>query len=446
MDFTIALLSFIVTIGVVVTVHELGHYYVAKKFKIKVLRFSIGFGKIIKTWKQGETDFTLCAIPLGGFVKMLDENETDVDKSEKHRAFNNQNVYKRLAVVIAGPIANFILAIIIFTIIYISGVNGIKPIVGMVNPGGIADISGLNNGDQLLSINGNKVQTISEFSIQIFRSQKTDKIPLEVLSLDNNFYNLELQLPDDFLSNTSNDIEKNLGFNFSMPTLEAVIDEVIDDSPASLAGLEAFDKIININGEVVTSWSDFVDKIKNNSNKPILLQIERGESLFNFTLMPNIKNGTAKIGVKVYVPNNYLDEWVVIVKKNPIDAFISANVMTYQLVLLNLKMIAKMMSGDAPLNQLSGPVGIADYAGKTAQAGVIAFLSFLALISIGIGLLNLLPIPSLDGGHVLIYLIEIAKGSPVNKSIQQILFRTGLLVILSLISVALYNDISKLLF
>ncbi|MEO1939634.1 RIP metalloprotease RseP [Candidatus Thioglobus sp.] len=440
-----ALLSFIVTIGILVTVHEFGHFWVAKKLGVKVLRFSIGFGKILKSWQRGETQYTLCALPFGGYVKMLDENEAEVKASEKHRAFNTQSVYKRIAIVVAGPAANFIFAIFVYTFIFYVGTTGIKPIVGSIENNSIAEHSGLQTGDQLLSVNGKKISTIQEFSINFIQALEENPLQIEVISTTKNLKKIELSLTGDFLANPEQGLEKYLGFEFSLPKIKPIIDQVISDSPAQIAGIKSNDEILKIDGDDINSWYEFVDTVKSNPNQKIQLTIKRNSSIIELPLTPKIKDGVAKVGVSVLVAENYLDEWKVIVKKNLVDSFVSANVKVYQLTKLNLVMIKKMILGEASLKQISGPVSIADYAGKTAQVGLVSFLSFLALISIGLGLLNLLPIPLLDGGHLLFYLIEILKGSPVSQMLQQILLKFGLFFILSLTAVALYNDLSRLL-
>lgn len=445
MAFLNALIAFIVTIGILVTVHEFGHFWVAKKFGIKVLQFSVGFGKILKSWKIGETTYTLRALPLGGFVKMLDENEGEVDPNEKHRAFNTQTVYKRIGVVIAGPAANFILAIIIYTAIFIIGTHGLKPVVGVIENNSIAEHAGLEIGDQLLSINTQETPSIGEFSFAFVRAAQTPTMKIDIRSDNADLKTLTLNLKEDFLANPEQGVEHYLGFEFALPGFKPVINQVIDESPAKLAGIQPGDQILSANDKALDTWHDFVTAIKQNTGQPIQLQILRDEQIIVRSITPENENGIPKIGVSVRVPEGYLDEWRVLVKKQPLDAFLSANAKTYQLTVLNLKMIQKMILGEASVKQISGPVSIADYAGKTANAGLISFLSFLALISISLGLLNLLPIPLLDGGHLLFYLIEIIKGSAVSQFTQQILLKFGVFVILSLTVLALYNDFFRLL-
>lgn len=445
MDFFTALLSFALTIGILVTVHEYGHYWVAKKFNVKILRFSIGFGRVIKSFKRGETEFTLCAIPLGGYVKMLDENETDVADSEKHRAFNRQSVYKRFAIVLAGPVANFLLAILLYALIFIIGVNGIKPIIESVTDSGFFDQAGLQAGDELLSINNVLTPSISEFSNQFIQTNGTQPLIIQARSKLSNLKTSTLNLTGDFLANPEQGLDQYLGFKFSTPRLPAIIDQVMVDSAASKAGLRSQDEVLSANGQSISTWQDFVIAIQARPIKPIKLLIRRNTKNLTLTLTPELINNSPKVGVSVVVPQDYLKNWQVLIQKEPIDAFLSAGSKVYQLTLLNLKMIKKMIIGEASIDQISGPVSIANYAQKSAEIGLIPFLSFLALISIGLGLLNLLPIPLLDGGHLFFYIIEIIKGSPVNESVQQVFAKFGLFVILSLTFVALYNDLIRLL-
>ncbi|MDC0888720.1 RIP metalloprotease RseP [Candidatus Thioglobus sp.] len=444
MGFFTALLSFALTIGILVTVHEYGHYWVAKKFNVKILRFSVGFGKVIKSFKRGETEFTLCAIPLGGYVKMLDENEANVADSEKHRAFNRQSVYKRFAIVLAGPVANFLLAILLYTLIFIIGVNGIKPIIGSVTDSGFFDQAGLQAGDELLSINSVPTPSISEFSNQFIQSNDAQPLVIQARSKLSNLKTSTLNLTSDFLANPEQGLDQFLGFKFSTPKLPAIIDQVVVNSAASKAGLRSQDEVLSANGQSISTWQDFVIVIQAKPIKPIKLLIKRNTKNITLTLTPELINNSPKVGVSVAMPQDYLKDWQVLIQKEPIDAFLSAGSKVYQLTLLNLKMIKKMIIGEASIDQISGPVTIANYAQKSAEIGLVPFLSFLALISIGLGLLNLLPIPLLDGGHLFFYIIEIIKGSPVNQSVQQVFAKLGLFVILSLTFVALYNDLIRL--
>jgi regulator of sigma E protease len=441
MDFLTAVLSFIVTIGILVTIHEYGHYWVAKKFDVKILRFSVGFGKVIKSFKRGETEFTLCAIPLGGFVKMLDEREAKVNPAELHRAFNQKTVYQRFAIVVAGPLANFLLAIILYTFVFIVGVTGIKPVVGSVTQSGVFQQAGLQSGDELLSVNNKLTPSISEFSIQFIQAIDSELISIQTLSAQSDLKTADISLTTDFLNNPKQGLDNYLGFKFSAPSIPAILNQVVVNSAASKAGLRSGDEILSTDANPVRNWQDFVKAIQAKPVKPIKLLVRRNNAVLDLSLTPTMLGDLPKAGVSVVLPKDYLKDWQVTIQKNPLDALSSAVDKVYQLTLLNLKMIKKMIIGDASIDQISGPISIANYAGKSAEVGLVSFLSFLALISISLGLLNLLPIPLLDGGHLFFYIIEIIKGSPVSDTIQQIFAKFGLFVILSLTFVALYNDL-----
>ncbi|HIM57940.1 MAG TPA: RIP metalloprotease RseP, partial [Gammaproteobacteria bacterium] len=287
--------------------------------------------------------------------------------------------------------------------------------------------------------------SISDFSFAFVRAAQAPTMQLDVRSKNTHLKTLTLNLAQDFLANPEQGVEQYLGFEFALPTLKPIIDQVIEGSPASMAGIQPGDQILSVNNKTLNTWRDFVVVIKQNSVQAMQLRLLRNDQIVALSLTPKNKNGVAKIGVGVMAPEGYLDEWRVLVKQSPLDAFFSANVKTYQLTLLNLTMIQKMLLGETSVKQISGPISIADYAGKTASVGLVSFLSFLALISIGLGLLNLLPIPLLDGGHLFFYLIEILKGSPVSQTVQQNALKFGLFVILSLTFIAMYNDFSRLL-
>lgn len=445
MGFLTALFSFIVTIGILVTIHEYGHYWVAKKLDVKVLRFSIGFGKVVKSFQRGETEFALCAIPLGGYVKMLDEQEGEVATFEQHRAFNRKSVYQRFAIVAAGPIANFLLAILLYTFVFIIGVSGTKPVVGTVNPSGIFNQSGLQTGDALLSINNIPTPSISEFSIQFIQAIENEPLTLQALSSQLNLKTVELKLTKDFLANPEQGVDHYLGFKFATPVIPAIIDQVMPNSAASKAGLQSGDKVLMANTKPIHNWQDFVQVIQVKPVKPIKLLIKRTDLTLDLVLTPQLTDHLPKAGVSVKIPEDFSKNWQVLIQKNPLDALSSATDKVYQLTILNLRMIKKMIFGETSINQIGGPISIANYAGKSAEVGLMPFLSFLALISIGLGLLNLLPIPLLDGGHLFFYLIEIIKGSPVSDTAQHIFAKLGLFVILSLTFIALYNDLTRLM-
>lgn len=444
MELLVSTAAFIVAIGLLVTVHEFGHFWVARKSGVKVLRFSIGFGKILKSYQRGETTYTLCAIPLGGFVKMLDEAETEVAKSEQHRAFNRQSVYTRIAIVGAGPLANFLLAIVLYSLVFVIGTQGVRPIVGTVEPESIAQQSGLDTGDQLLSLNQVEVRSIGEFSSAFVESLDQQPMHIKARSSASELKDVYLDIDDTYLNNPNQRVEQYLGFAYQLPELVAIINQVMPGTAADRAGLRSMDKVIAINDQRINNWAEFVAFIKPNAGKVLQLNIQRNGQELSLNLTPELVGNQAKVGVSVLVPEDHLDGHLVNIRHHWLEALPLAVNKVYQLSLLNLTMIKKMLLGSASVEQLSGPLSIASFAGKSAQVGLVSFLSFLALISVGLGLINLLPIPLLDGGHLLFYLIEIIKGSKVSQNTQQLAFKFGILVILSLTFVALYNDVLRL--
>ncbi len=444
LSFLVSVAAFIVAIGVLVTIHEFGHFWVAKQLNIKVLRFSVGFGKVLTSYTRGETTYTLCAIPLGGFVKMLDEAEGEVAKAEQHRAFNRQSVYKRIAVVAAGPLANFLLAILLYTLIFVLGVEGVKPVVDKVKEDSIAQQVGLAPGDQLLSLNQVETRSINEFANTFLSALGQAEIPWQVKSDTNELKQLTLAIGDDYLNQPEQGIETYLGFDYRLPKLPAVIEKVWPNTPAERAGLRAGDQVMTANNQAIEDWPELVEVIRSSANQAITLEVQRQQQLITLQLTPELKDGSAKAGLSVAIPEDYLATHRVKIQEDLPTAVVKAVQKTYQLTWLNLKMIGKMLGGSASVEQISGPLSIADFAGKSAQVGLVAFLSFLALISVGLGLINLLPIPLLDGGHLLFYVIEIIKGSPVSLQTQQFALRFGIWVILSLTFIALYNDVLRL--
>ncbi|SFV52239.1 Membrane-associated zinc metalloprotease [hydrothermal vent metagenome] len=434
----LSLFAFIVVILILVGVHEFGHFWVAKKCDVKVLKFSIGFGPVIKKWQKGETEFVLSAIPLGGFVKMLDKREGEVADEENHREFNQKSVYQRFAIVIAGPLANLLFAIFLLIIVNFVGIQQLKPIIGSVIPNTPAFVAGLKDNDRIISINNHKITGVSNVLSEIINNIDEKSISIEVKKDNSLIFNYQLFLPKGLFKNPKEDVFKILGFNFALPTLPPVINKIVAKSPAEVAGILVGDEIIKINQTEVKSWKYFVEIIQQNPNKLLKVLIKRNNKIININLTPDSE---AKVGVQVFVPKGFLDDYFVIEKKSFFDAIQSAVLRTYNLSITTLKFIGKMIMGNASIEHISGPVSIANYAGQSFNLGFVAFLSFLAMISISLGVLNLLPIPMLDGGHLLFYFIEIIKGSPVNDVFQILFQKVGLLFILSLMTIAVYNDV-----
>ncbi len=447
----ISVMSLIVTLGILIAFHEFGHFWVARRLGVKVLRFSIGFGKPLWSTTKGEdkTEYVLAAIPLGGYVKMLDEREGEVDESERHRAFNRQTVGKRIAIVIAGPVFNFIFAILAYFVMFSIGVPGIKPFIGEVTPDSIADKAGIVSGLQIKKVAGIETPTWS-----------TARLTLLEESLDKNIVVLELENDQKNLSNYSIDLSnlttemkqedllQHVGIRPYIEPLPPVIGELDKEGAAYRDGLQSGDRILSADGIEINDWMQWVKIIQDHPNKLIKLEIQRGQITDFVNLTPNQVETNKKIkgyiGAAPELPENRNEKLRTKVQYGPVTAFTTAISKTWQMSTLTLRMIGKMLIGEVSLKNLSGPITIATYAGYTASIGLTTFLSFLAIVSISLGVLNLLPIPLLDGGHLLNYLIELIKGSELSEAIQLRMQQVGMMLLAVLMTLAFYNDIRRL--
>ena len=443
------LAAFIIALGVLITVHEFGHFWVARRCGIRVERFSIGFGKAL--WrrfdKQG-TEFIIALIPLGGYVKMLDERVEPVAPEMRHSAFNNKTVGQRAAVIAAGPIANFLFAIFAYWLVFIIGVPGVRPVVGDITPNSIAAQAQIAKGTELKAIDGietpdwdavrmalvakigdrQTIVTVAPFGT----NQRQDKI------LDLQHWAFE---PD------KQDPVASLGIQPRSAQIDTVLAEVQSDSAAQKAGLQAGDRIVKVDGQSLTQWMTFVTLVRNNPDKPLALEIERQGSSLSLTLIPDTKpvNGKAE-GFAGVVPKiiPLPDEYKTVRQYGPFSAILEATDKTWQLMKLTVSMLGKLITGDVKLNNLSGPISIAQGAGMSAEFGGIYYLMFLALISVNLGIINLFPLPVLDGGHLLFLAIEKLKGGPVSERVQDFSYRIGAILLVLLMGLALFNDFSRL--
>ena len=450
MDFLIYAISFIVLIGILVTAHEFGHFWVARRMGVRVLRFSIGFGRPLLTWRGNDkTEYVLAAIPLGGYVKMLDEREGEVAPEERDRAFNRQPVSKRIAIVAAGPIFNFIFAAFAYWLMLSIGVNGLKPVIGEISQDSVLARAGFEVNDEILSVNG-QATPIWDVAIQELVISALNRETAEVtvskggsLSVTKNieFGVIEkYEEPDEAL--------RAIGLKPWRPHIEAIVGKVLKDSPASRAGLQANDKIIAADKLDIKDWFDLVKHVSERPEQQIKLTILRNGVKHELQIIPKLierdgkKLGQIGIGPAEtpVIPDEMKREY-----QYPILAgFAQASEKVWRNSILTLKMIGKLLTGQVSLKNLSGPINIAVYAGYSASAGLARFLDFLAIVSISLGVINLLPIPLLDGGHLLYYLIEIVKGRPVSENFEMMGQRIGIMIIIMMMALAIGNDLSRL--
>lgn len=445
-----SVLAFIVALGILVTIHEFGHFWVARRLGVKILRFSVGFGKAVWTRRFGpdNTEFVLAAIPLGGYVKMLDEREGKVPKNELDRAFNRQSLGTRFAVVVAGPGFNFLFAIFAYWLMFTIGVSGMKPIIAEVEPGSIAERAGFEKGHQILSIDDQPTPTWSAF-IQsaiggIFDSgEMVVTVQKGMQSQDQLTLDMSAVHVDDL---SRGDLLERIGLTGYRPP--AVIGEVIKGGAADAGGIRSGDLVVSADGQEIRSWQDWVNYVRARPEVPIEVELMRAEQRVDVNLRPaSVKeNGEVigMVGVKVDLSGFETSEYVGIEKYSGIGALSKAFLKTWEASALTLKVLGKIITGQASVKNLSGPISIAEYAGKSASIGLTAFLAFLAIVSVSLGVLNLLPIPVLDGGHLMYYLVELISRRPVSEAVQLAGQHVGIVFLVGLMGVAFYNDIMRL--
>ena len=446
------LLAFLLAIAVLVVIHELGHYWVARWCGVKVLRFSVGFGKIIysKRFANGETDWVVSAVPLGGYVKMLDEREGEVAAHELHRAFNRQPVLRRMAIAVAGPVANLLLAVALYWVVFMVGVPGLKPILGEVAVRTPAAQAQLQAQDTIISINGQVILSWEEVRWALLNLVLQDvEVKIEVRTAQGETTQRVLDLKALTPSDLDGNFLQKLGLQPVQPLLRPVIGQLTEGGVAQRAGLRSGDHVLTINGLSITRWADFVDTVRSHPEQTLRLEIERSGNLQTIEVTPQASEeagkAVGKIGAAPQIDRSAFDALLTEVRYAPFAAFGQALRKTQETAVVSLKMLGKMVLGEVSLKNLSGPITIADYAGQSAQMGVVAYLGFLALVSISLGVLNLLPVPLLDGGHLLYYTVELIKGSPVSEKAWAAGQNVGIALLVTLTIFALYNDISRLL-
>jgi len=444
---------FILTLGILITFHEFGHYWVARKLGVKVLRFSVGFGKPI--WQKigkdpDQVEYVVAAIPLGGYVKMLDERESEVPEKDLHRAFNRQSLAARTAIVAAGPIFNFLLAIVVYWFVFMLGVNGLKPIVGDVAVDSIAERGGFQKEDEILKIGDKNVKAWEGVMLAILNEALNEEFTdVQVRTLEGRIANRQLELTGLTAQLEQADVLSFTGLSVYRPKIAARIGMIESGAPADKAGLESGDLVLSANGEAIADWSEWVSYVRARPDETIVVGIDREGAVLTLDLTPELFSGKdgeyGRIGAGVTFPpateggNSYLIKQ----QYGPIDAMQQALEKTWDMSVLTLRMLYSMIFGDVSVKNLSGPISIAQYAGGSASFGLIPFLMFLAVISISLGVLNLLPIPILDGGHLMYYFIEFVKGSPVSEQTEILGQRIGIMLLAVLMVFAFYNDLAR---
>ncbi|MCX7960446.1 MAG: RIP metalloprotease RseP [Burkholderiales bacterium] len=443
--------AFVVALGALIVVHELGHYAAARLCGVKVLRFSIGFGRPIARWRRGAdaTEWAIAAVPLGGYVKMLDEREGPVAPHEAARAFNRQSVGRRFFIVAAGPACNFAFAIALYAALYMIGVPEARPVLAEPPSGTPAATAGLRAGATVRAIDGTPIATWQALRWRVLQAALArERLQLEVAAADGTISLHVLDLRDVRADELENDALDRLGLRLYRPPVAPVFGRIVAGGAAERAGLKPGDRVLAIDGEPVTTWDELVHAVRARPGGLLVLRIARDGSELDVRVSPESANDggarIGRIGAAPRVPAEGVERLLVEVRYGPLESLARATAKTWDIALFSLAMLWRMLIGEASWKHLSGPVTIADYAGQSAQMGWVSYLTFLALVSISLGVLNLLPIPLLDGGHLMYYAVEIIKGSPVSERAMELGQRVGLALLLVLMAFAFYNDLNRL--
>jgi len=446
---------FLLALGILVTFHEFGHFYIARRCGVKVLRFSVGFGKPLYTWiDRYGTEFTIAAIPLGGYVKMLDEREGEVAAEELSSAFTQKSVWQRMAIVVAGPVANFILAIAFYFILALIGIKGLAPVIGSVTEDSLADQARLEANEEIISIDDKRTPTWSAvFERLTTKIGDTGSVDFEVREFSGNDNSIDvtkiksIKLEQWLKEADQPDLLKEIGFKPYQPTTDWIITQVVPGGAAEKAGIKVGDKLISADQQPLLSWVDWVKYVQARPEQTIQLEISRQGNTQQIELTPDsIKEnastiGKVGLGAATHWPEGMLRE----IDFSFFEAIAYGFTKTGEQALVILSFLKKLILLDVSVKNMGGTFTIAQVAGDTASAGFTYYLSFLAFFSVSLGVFNLLPIPVLDGGHLLFYIVEAIKGKPLPEKIQLIGYQMGLFIVVSVMLVAHYNDIMRIL-
>lgn len=445
------LLAFVAAIALLVVFHELGHYWVARRCGVKVLRFSMGFGKVIYSRRGADgTEWVVSALPLGGYVKMLDEREEAVAPEELGQAFNRKPVLQRMAIVVAGPLANLLLAVLLYWVMFIHGVPGLKPVLGEVPVNTPAATAQMQPGETILSVDGMDIPNWQELRWTLLDlALQHAEVQIEGRSAEGEPLFHKLNLSGLEASDLDGEFFNKLGLHLYQPIILPVIGKLAADDVAQRAGLQEGDVVVHVDGVALHRWDDLVEVVRRHPGQALQFDIRRGADTLNITVVPKVvEEGGVSVGKIGAGPQVDKGAWKAMqneVSYNPFSALRLALRKTWETSVVSLKMMGKMVQGQISMKNLSGPITIADYAGQSAEMGVAAYLGFLALISISLGVLNLLPIPLLDGGHLLYYVVELVKGSPVPDQAWELGQKIGIALLGTLMVFAIYNDITRLI-